>query len=73
MKKIENERRAELRGLMQQEVEKNLINDEELGRLAGIGEAAATQEDTCKCWCSTGLLSTCKAGTVEVESVAELE
>ena len=67
MKKKDVDRRTELRGLMQQEVEKNLVSDEELGRLAG-GLGAGTNEDTCECWCSTGLLSTCKAGTVAIES-----
>lgn len=63
MKKNETQRRTELRGLMQQEVEKSLIREDELGRLAG-GLAAGTNEDTCECWCRTGLLSTCKTGTV---------
>jgi hypothetical protein len=63
MKKSEKDQRAELRGLMQQEVEKNLIRDDELGRLAG-GLVVGTNADTCECWCTTGLLSTCKSGTV---------
>lgn len=67
MKKSETDRRAELRGLMQQEVEKNLISDHELGRLAG-GVEAGTNDNTCECWCSTGLLSTCKSGTVAIDA-----
>jgi hypothetical protein len=65
--KKSDDRREELRELMQQEVEKNLISDHELGRLAG-GVGAGTDEDTCACWCATGLLSTCKSGTVAVDA-----
>jgi hypothetical protein len=68
-KKTASDRRAELRGLMQLEVEKGLVSQDELSQVAG-GMAAATDELTCKCWCSTGLLSTCKAGTVDAESPA---
>jgi hypothetical protein len=67
MKKSKTDRREELRGLMHQEVEKNLITDDELSRVAGGTAAAeATQEVSCECWCSTGLLSTCQSGTVAV-------
>jgi hypothetical protein len=62
-KKSEAERRTELRGLMQQEVEKDLISHDDLGQM-GSAVASDTNELTCKCWCSTGLLSTCAAGTV---------
>jgi hypothetical protein len=64
MKKNQMSRRAELREQMQREVESNLISQGELERVAG-SLVADTDQDTCKCWCSTGLLSTCKAGTVE--------
>lgn len=68
MKEGETDRRAELRRLMQQDVENNLISAEEVERLSGVKSGAtssATSEETCKCWCSTGLVSTCKAGTVD--------
>ncbi len=64
MKKDQMNRRAELREQMQREVEKNLISQGELERVAG-GFIADTDQDTCKCWCSTGLLSTCHSGTVQ--------
>lgn len=66
MKKNGADRRNELRGLMQREVEKNLISDAELGMLAGslADTVAKTSELTCKCWCATGLLSTCAAGSI---------
>lgn len=77
MKKKRAERRAELRERMQREVENNLVSDEELAQLAG-GLATAdkdgpvvadsTHENTCECWCATGLLSTCFHGTIDVTS-----
>ena len=66
-RKSEAELRAELRGLMQQEVEKDLISHDELGQVGGVA-ASDTNELTCKCWCSTGLLSTCAPGTVDSNS-----
>jgi bacteriocin-like protein len=62
MKKTNMDRRDELRGLMQREVEMHLITDEELRQVSGGNEG--TSELTCECWCSTGLLSTCTPGTV---------
>ncbi|HEY2295388.1 MAG TPA: hypothetical protein VGM86_32195 [Thermoanaerobaculia bacterium] len=64
MKKNQMSRRAELREQMQREVENNLISQSELERVAG-SLIADTDQDTCKCWCSTGLLSTCHTGTVQ--------
>ncbi|HEX4966372.1 MAG TPA: hypothetical protein VF173_36525 [Thermoanaerobaculia bacterium] len=64
MKKSQMSRRAELREQMQREVENNLISQGELERVAG-SFIADTDQDTCKCWCATGYLSTCHAGTVQ--------
>jgi len=60
-----------LRAAMLQEAEMSLISEEELERVSGslessstVVSSSSTSELTCKCWCATGLLSTCYPGTI---------
>ncbi|MBI4512280.1 MAG: hypothetical protein HY698_21785 [Deltaproteobacteria bacterium] len=56
-KKTEEEIRKEAL----EEFSARLVSDDELEQVTGGG----TSEASCECWCGTGLLSTCRTGTVK--------